>query len=123
MSSSFLSALSRAKENTKQMVNNASSHLSVKLQMNVNSSPPTCNKYPSITSSKGDNLKSEKPPTDTQLNLSKEINVSHDESISNGNGSIKYSDPLMVSKSREVPIVSSSDFKEFINSKSTESVF
>ena len=123
MSSSFFSALTRAKENTKHMVENASAHLSAKLQMNVNSSPPMPHKYPSISSPKGHEnrpIQSEKLKPDVKtFDLSNENGV-HANGNTIVNNSIKYSEPISLPITSQVTNVTSSDVNEFLISKSTE---
>ena len=109
MSSSFFNALKKAKENTKQMVENASAHVSVKLQMHVNSSPPMPHKYPSISTSR--ETKSVNNDFET-----KSISVVN----TTVNSSVKYSEPLSISKAYEVKNVTPTDINEFLISKSTE---
>ena len=108
MSSSFFNALKKAKENTKQMVENASAHVSVKLQMHVNSSPPMPHKYPSISTSR--ETKSVNNDFET-----KSISVVN----TTVNSSVKYSEPLSISKAYEVKNVAPTDINEFLISKST----
>ena len=116
MSSSFFSALTRAKENTKNMVENASAHLSAKLQMNVNSSPPTPHKYPSISSPKkhGNNsAQSEKlKPEVKSVDLSNENGGVHANGNTNVNP-IKYSEPLSLPKTSQALNVTSSDVQGY----------
>ena len=109
MSSSFFNALKKAKENTKQMVENASAHVSVKLQMHVNSSPPMPHKYPSISTSR--EIKSVNNDLET-----KTINVVN----STVTSSVKYSEPLSISKTHELKNVTPTDINDFLISKSSE---
>ena len=122
--SSLFSALTRAKDNTKQIVENASNRLSVKLQMNINSSPPMPHKYPSVSSSQ---ISSISPKTENSFTE----NRSHTNKINacdlvNGSGnsntsiSIRYSEPCAVSNPSENSNVSYSDIKDFAIANSTE---
>ena len=101
MSSSFFNVLKKAKENTKQIVENASAHMSVKLQMHVNSSPPMPHKYPSISTSRDTISVKNDLETKSPHNLFPEkdntINVN-----STSNPSVKYSEPLSIAKTCEV---------------------
>ena len=119
MSSSFFNVLKKAKENTKQIVENASAHMSVKLQMHVNSSPPMPHKYPSISTSRDTISVKNDLETKSPHNLFPEkdnaINVN-----STSNPSVKYSEPLSIAKTCEVRDVTPTDINEFLISKSTE---
>ena len=94
MSSSFLGAFNKAKEATKNLVNNASNSISVKLQMNLTASPPGSPKSASVKSSNGlrnDSILSENRPCSPNTLPPKIFKVS---TTSPSNvPTIKYSEP------------------------------
>ena len=123
MSSSFFSALTRAKENTKQLVENASAHVSAKLQLHVNSSPPMSNKYPTISSSPTDSHNSVKLEKSDSEIMSMNVTASDvtNRTVSpTSNSPIKFTEPVTISTDSEGLNISISDLNEFIISKSSE---
>ena len=95
MSNSIFGAFNKAKEKTKDFVNNASSSISTKLKMNLSASPPSSPKLSSVRSSntnvsKGEN-KSENIEQASNSLPQKVYSVSS--SASSDFTSIKYSEP------------------------------
>ena len=112
MSSSFLSALALAKER----IESASSQLSLKLQMSLNSSPPVpCSTVSRSQLNINPNQQCLVPKTELQK-------ATHSNSLGNNSTattSIKYSDPVMVTTNSKLN-VSNSDIQNFVVSKSSE---
>lgn len=116
MSSSFLSALTRAKENTRLMMENATAQLSTKLQISLNStSSVTCTSV-SIPQAnvQVDSKRSHCVP---QMELPKPTTIPSKNSASHS--CIKYTDPVIVSTTSTIN-VKNSDVQNFVISKSAE---
>ena len=121
MSSSFLSALAIAKER----IESASSQLSLKLQMSLNSSPSVpC----STVSGSQSNINHNQHRSVPSKELQKTTNSNAIRKSSTVTNPIKYSDHVMVSTNSELNVsnsniqnfVSSSDIQNFVVSKSLE---
>ena len=115
MSSSFLSALARVKETTKDIVENATVQLSTKLQMSLNSAP--CTSVSSFHTSGHVNPKKANPVP--QIGIPKSTS-----NISNRSSTVyspvTYTNPVIMSTSPQTD-VNHSDVQDYAISKSTNS--